>query len=236
MHGYCAAHNSFQIFNNGDDWTNPRFYLDPKYHLPSSLPQHAFPFSFISFISFIFYYFYFFFLHLFICFNRQNLPHDDFAVNISEWASQFGPFSYPVESQEGKRERRRRERRERKREGRERRGEEERGRGREGRKVNSYYNCRYVGHSQGGAAGLHLKNYYFSGLDYVTEGRVLQSIGTPYQVLLHPLLSPPSLLPLPSLPSPPLSPLSNYELAGFEWRWFSGRSGNNLWHDLWVQL
>jgi len=39
----------------------------------------------------------------------------------------------------------------------------------------------YVGHSQGGAVGLHIKNYYWSGLDQVTGGRLVQSVGTPYQ-------------------------------------------------------
>jgi len=39
----------------------------------------------------------------------------------------------------------------------------------------------FVGHSQGGAVGLHLKNYYWSGLDLADGGRVVQSVGTPYQ-------------------------------------------------------
>lgn len=39
-----------------------------------------------------------------------------------------------------------------------------------------------VAHSQGGAASLHLYNYYWSGLDYATGGsRLIQSVGTPYQ-------------------------------------------------------
>jgi pimeloyl-ACP methyl ester carboxylesterase len=61
-----------------------------------------------------------------------NLPHDDFALMVLDWADAFGAFSY-------------------------------------------------VGHSQGGAVGAHLKNFYWSGLDLVTGGRLLQSVGTPYQ-------------------------------------------------------
>jgi len=38
-----------------------------------------------------------------------------------------------------------------------------------------------VSHSQGGMAGLHLKAYYWSGLDVATAGRALQSVGTPYK-------------------------------------------------------
>lgn len=38
-----------------------------------------------------------------------------------------------------------------------------------------------VAHSQGGAASLHLLTYYWSGLDRATGGRVIQSVGTPYQ-------------------------------------------------------
>jgi len=38
-----------------------------------------------------------------------------------------------------------------------------------------------VAHSQGGAASLHLYNYYWSGLDYATGSRLIQSVGTPYQ-------------------------------------------------------
>ncbi len=38
-----------------------------------------------------------------------------------------------------------------------------------------------VAHSQGGAASLHLYTYYWSGLDYVTGSRLIQSVGTPYQ-------------------------------------------------------
>jgi len=47
--------------------------------------------------------------------------------------------------------------------------------------ANSFVAFSYVGHSQGGAVGLHIKNYYWSGLDLVSGGRILQSIGTPYQ-------------------------------------------------------
>ncbi len=38
-----------------------------------------------------------------------------------------------------------------------------------------------VAHSQGGAASLHLYTYYWSGLDYATGNRLIQSVGTPYQ-------------------------------------------------------
>jgi hypothetical protein len=38
-----------------------------------------------------------------------------------------------------------------------------------------------VGHSQGGAALLHLYTYYWSGLDSSSGPRLLQSVGTPYQ-------------------------------------------------------
>ena len=38
-----------------------------------------------------------------------------------------------------------------------------------------------VAHSQGGAASLHLYTYYWSGLDYATGARLIQSVGTPYQ-------------------------------------------------------
>ena len=38
-----------------------------------------------------------------------------------------------------------------------------------------------VAHSQGGAASLHLYNYYWSGLDYATGNRLIQSVGTPYK-------------------------------------------------------
>lgn len=38
-----------------------------------------------------------------------------------------------------------------------------------------------VAHSQGGAASLHLYTYYWSGLDTAGAGRLIQSVGTPYQ-------------------------------------------------------
>ena len=38
-----------------------------------------------------------------------------------------------------------------------------------------------VAHSQGGAAALHLYSYYWSGLDDAGSGRLIQSVGTPYQ-------------------------------------------------------
>lgn len=37
-----------------------------------------------------------------------------------------------------------------------------------------------VGHSQGGIVGTHILNYYFSGLENAANGRLVQSIGTPY--------------------------------------------------------
>jgi hypothetical protein len=38
-----------------------------------------------------------------------------------------------------------------------------------------------VAHSQGGAASLHLYTYYWSGLDYSSGSRLIQSVGTPYR-------------------------------------------------------
>jgi len=38
-----------------------------------------------------------------------------------------------------------------------------------------------VAHSQGGCASLHLYTYYWSGLDYSSGYRLIQSVGTPYQ-------------------------------------------------------
>lgn len=38
-----------------------------------------------------------------------------------------------------------------------------------------------VAHSQGGCASLHLYTYYWSGLDWARGGRLIQSLGTPYQ-------------------------------------------------------
>lgn len=40
-----------------------------------------------------------------------------------------------------------------------------------------------MGHSQGGMVGAHIQNYYWTGLDQVTGGRVVQTVGTPYQVI-----------------------------------------------------
>jgi hypothetical protein len=39
----------------------------------------------------------------------------------------------------------------------------------------------YVGQSQGGMVGNHIKNFYHTGLDLVSGGRVVQSLATPYQ-------------------------------------------------------
>lgn len=38
-----------------------------------------------------------------------------------------------------------------------------------------------IAHSQGGAASVHLYSRYWSGLDYATGGRLIQSVGTPYR-------------------------------------------------------
>ena len=45
----------------------------------------------------------------------------------------------------------------------------------------SYSSFGVVAHSQGGAASLHLYTYYWSGLDYSSGDRMIQSVGTPYQ-------------------------------------------------------
>jgi hypothetical protein len=46
---------------------------------------------------------------------------------------------------------------------------------------NTWNSYGIVAHSQGGAAALHLYNYYWSGLDYATGNRLIQSVGTPYR-------------------------------------------------------
>lgn len=45
----------------------------------------------------------------------------------------------------------------------------------------AYSSYGIVAHSQGGAAALHLYSKYWSGLDNATGGRLIQSVGTPYQ-------------------------------------------------------
>ena len=45
----------------------------------------------------------------------------------------------------------------------------------------AYSSFGIVAHSQGGAAALHLYTYYWSGLDFASGGRLIQSVGTPYQ-------------------------------------------------------
>lgn len=45
----------------------------------------------------------------------------------------------------------------------------------------SYPSFGVVAHSQGGAAALHLYARYYSGLDNASGGRLIQSVGTPYQ-------------------------------------------------------
>jgi len=37
-----------------------------------------------------------------------------------------------------------------------------------------------VGHSQGGMVGLHMHNYYFTGLDSAANGKIIQAVGTPW--------------------------------------------------------
>lgn len=46
---------------------------------------------------------------------------------------------------------------------------------------NSYSSYGIVAHSQGGAAATHLYTFYWSGLDNAGSGRLIQSVGTPYQ-------------------------------------------------------
>lgn len=46
---------------------------------------------------------------------------------------------------------------------------------------NTWNSYGIVAHSQGGAAALHLYNYYWSGLDNASGSRLIQSVGTPYQ-------------------------------------------------------
>lgn len=46
---------------------------------------------------------------------------------------------------------------------------------------NNFSSFGAVAHSQGGAASLHLYTYYWSGLDYSSGNRLIQSVGTPYQ-------------------------------------------------------
>ncbi|MCA9936105.1 MAG: conditioned medium factor [Ardenticatenaceae bacterium] len=46
---------------------------------------------------------------------------------------------------------------------------------------NNYSSFGAIAHSQGGAASLHLYTYYWSGLDYSSGSRLIQSVGTPYQ-------------------------------------------------------
>lgn len=46
---------------------------------------------------------------------------------------------------------------------------------------NNFSSFGAVAHSQGGDASLHLYTYYWSGLDYSSGSRLIQSVGTPYQ-------------------------------------------------------
>lgn len=48
---------------------------------------------------------------------------------------------------------------------------------------NNIDSCGIIAHSQGGAASLHLYTYYWSCLDYASEGgsKLIQSLGTPYR-------------------------------------------------------
>ena len=47
--------------------------------------------------------------------------------------------------------------------------------------ANGWSSYAIVAHSQGGMAALHLYTYYWSGLDCAGPGRLIQSVGTPYQ-------------------------------------------------------
>jgi len=47
--------------------------------------------------------------------------------------------------------------------------------------VSQFPTTSLIGHSQGGAASVHLKAFYWSSLDNSANGRPLQSLGTPYQ-------------------------------------------------------
>jgi len=38
-----------------------------------------------------------------------------------------------------------------------------------------------IAHSQGGMVSLHMHNYYFTGLEGATNGRLIQTVGTPFQ-------------------------------------------------------
>ena len=44
-----------------------------------------------------------------------------------------------------------------------------------------YPSCSIIAHSQGGLASLHLKAFYWSGLDKLSGGRAIQTVGSPYQ-------------------------------------------------------
>jgi len=46
---------------------------------------------------------------------------------------------------------------------------------------NQFTHFSIIGHSQGGLAALHIHNYLFSGIDCAENGRLLQSVGTPYK-------------------------------------------------------
>jgi hypothetical protein len=47
-------------------------------------------------------------------------------------------------------------------------------------KAQSMTSYSIIGHSQGGMVGLHLLNYYFTGLDEAANGRLIQTVGTPW--------------------------------------------------------
>lgn len=44
-----------------------------------------------------------------------------------------------------------------------------------------FQGCSIIAHSQGGMAALHLYTYYWSCLDYAPAGRLIQTVGTPFQ-------------------------------------------------------
>jgi len=47
-------------------------------------------------------------------------------------------------------------------------------------KTQSMTSFSIIAHSQGGMVALHLHNYYFTGLDFASNGRLIQTVGTPW--------------------------------------------------------
>jgi len=46
--------------------------------------------------------------------------------------------------------------------------------------VESYESYSIVGHSQGGMVGAHLHNFYYTGLEFASNGIKIQTVGTPW--------------------------------------------------------